>query len=111
MTNAQIPSSAELAQLLPALGEMDGKGDAARVPVKLFDPCGSWTWYLIEYDPETDVAFGYVDGFEFEAGYIGLLELRGHKGRMGLGIERDLYWNPDNTVGDVKALRKRRGIA
>jgi hypothetical protein len=43
--------------------------------VKLFDPVGSATWYLTEYDPVEKIAFGYVglqvDGF----GYVSLIEL------------------------------------
>ncbi len=32
------------------------------VIAKLFDPMGSATWYATQYDPETDVCFGYVSG-------------------------------------------------
>lgn len=74
---------------LPALGEGDG---VARV--KLFDPTGSWTWYISEYDPETREAFGLVHGFEREYGYIYMPELVEFKGRFGLPIERDLHWKP-----------------
>jgi len=62
--------------------------------IKLFDPTGSWTWYLTEYDPEQDLAFGLVDGFEAELGYISLAEIRQMRVRMGLKIERDLWFNP-----------------
>ncbi len=38
---------------------------------KLFDPCGSATWYLLEYDPAEKIAFCYVTGLaENELGYI-----------------------------------------
>jgi hypothetical protein len=62
--------------------------------VKLFDPTGSWTWYIAAYDPKTRRAFGLVDGFEKELGYIDMEELVKHRGRSGLPIERDLYWTP-----------------
>ena len=29
---------------------------------KLFDPCGSASWFLLEYDPAEKIAFGYVTG-------------------------------------------------
>jgi hypothetical protein len=29
------------------------------VVAKLFDPCGSATWFLLEYDPVKKIAFGY----------------------------------------------------
>ena len=32
------------------------------VIAKLFDPCGSATWYLTEYDPAEKIAFCYVTG-------------------------------------------------
>jgi len=32
------------------------------VIAKLFDPCGSATWFLTEYDPIEKIAFGYVVG-------------------------------------------------
>jgi hypothetical protein len=65
------------------------------VIAKLFDPCGSWTWYLMNQDPEDpDYLWGIVDGFEVEMGSISLSELESFKGKFGLGIERDLYFNP-----------------
>jgi hypothetical protein len=33
-----------------------------KVICKLFDPCGSATWYLTEYDPVEKIAFSYVTG-------------------------------------------------
>ncbi len=32
------------------------------VIVKLFDPCGSASWFLLEYDPTEKIAFCYVTG-------------------------------------------------
>ncbi len=60
------------------------------VIAKFFDPTGSWTWYATEYDPETRLFFGLVDGFEVEWGYFSLDELQNQKLKFGLGIERDL---------------------
>jgi len=62
--------------------------------IKLFDPCGSWTWYIDSYDPQTRTAYGLVDGFEKEYGYIDMAELVALRNRFGLPIERDLYWRP-----------------
>ena len=62
--------------------------------IKLFDPTGGWTWYIASYDPATRTAFGLVDGFEKESGYIDMPELVEARGRFGLPIERDLYWKP-----------------
>lgn len=62
--------------------------------VKLFDPCGSWTWFISEYDPATGNCFGLVDGFEKELGYFNINELAAVRNRMGLPLERDLHWMP-----------------
>ena len=60
--------------------------------VKLFDPCGSWTWYIAGYDADTRRAWGLVDGFESEIGTFDMAELVAIRGRFGLPIERDLHW-------------------
>ncbi len=61
------------------------------VIAKLFDPTGSATWPLTQYDREQKVAFGYVMSLqEDEWGYISLNELESIE-RYGIGIERDLY--------------------
>lgn len=62
--------------------------------VKLFDPTGSWTWYIAAYEPETRCAWGLVDGFEREYGSIYMPELVEYRGRFGLPIERDQGWKP-----------------
>lgn len=65
--------------------------------VKLFYPCGSATWLLTEIDPEDDdIAWGLCDlGMGCaEYGTISLSELRGFRGALGLGIERDRHWQP-----------------
>ena len=59
--------------------------------VKLFNPTGSGSWYIAEYDPETRTAYGAASLHEFELGYISLEELTAFRGRFGLPIERDLH--------------------
>jgi hypothetical protein len=61
--------------------------------VKLFDPSGSFTWYVQEWDG-SDICFGYVQGFEGEWGSFSLKELSSIRGRMGIGIEVDTWFNP-----------------
>jgi len=79
-----------LASSLPARN--DSK-DALAV-VKYFTPDADWTWFATEYDPESRMFFGLVDGFERELGYFSLDELEQLRGPLGLPIERDLYWKP-----------------
>ena len=62
--------------------------------VKLFDPTGSWAWFVAGYDPDTGLAVGVVHGFEREAGDFDMHELVAHRGTFGLPIERDLWWSP-----------------
>ena len=83
----------ELKNKIPPLYSQDGKGLEAIAYVKFFDPCGSWNWYVTEFDGE-DTFFGLVCGFENELGYFSLSELESVKGKLGIGIERDLYFDP-----------------
>lgn len=71
--------------------------------VKFFTPTSNWTWYAVEFDGE-DTFFGYVEGFEDEWGYFSLRELSDVKGPMGVGIERDKYWEP-TKFGDYIAQK------
>ncbi|MEO6324958.1 MAG: DUF2958 domain-containing protein [Thermoanaerobaculia bacterium] len=78
------------------LHSQEGKLDAATVVVKYFDPCGRYTFFATEGQPDGDdfLLFGYCvsplgeDCDEW--GYTALSELQSVKGRFGLGIERDL---------------------
>ena len=78
---------------IPVFYETEGVEDPI-CAVKLFNPCGAGTWYIIEYDEETNEAYGYVELGESELGYFSITELAAYKGRFGLGIERDLYFEP-----------------
>src|SRR3972149_3650563 len=66
--------------------------------IKLFDPTGSWTWYVNSYDPDSRQAYGLVDGFEREYGYFDMAELCALRGQFGLPVERDLHWTPRPLV-------------
>lgn len=62
--------------------------------VKFFDPCGSMTWYVQDWDGE-DTCFGYVTGTDYpEYGYFSLSELSEIKGALGIGIEVDVNFQP-----------------
>ena len=69
------------------------EADDPIVIAKLFDPTGSATWYLTEYDPVEKIAFCYVVGLQVdEWGYSSLIELESIQRPFGLTIERDLYF-------------------
>ena len=84
----------ELQKKLPPLYSQDGKGDDAIVYAKFFDPCSSWTWSATEYDPDTREFFGLVDGEYKELGYFSLDQLESFTNFLGLGIERDIHFDP-----------------
>lgn len=95
----------ELEKKLPKLGATDGKPpEEKKAIVKYFSPVGSATWYGCEYDPKERVFFGYVTGLCpgcDEWGYFSLTELEQVKGPLGIGIERDLYWDSETTMDKV----------
>lgn len=69
-----------------------------QVVAKFFNPCGSWTWYLLNQDPaDPDYLWGIVSGNEVEMGSFSLSELQGFKGPLGIGIERDRWFKPMNA--------------
>jgi len=75
--------------------------DNPKPVVKLFTPDAAATWLLARIDPEEpDMAFGLCDlgvGFP-ELGYVYLPELAELRGRLGLPVERDLYFTPDKPL-------------
>ena len=69
----------ELADTIPPLYANDGADDpdAVVARVKLFSPYNGWRWYITEWDAETGLCFGLVEGFEVELGYFDLTEALG----------------------------------
>lgn len=85
--------TAEIAKKLPPIGSTENVEDP-EIIVKFFDPCGSWSWYVTEGDLETGELFGLVDGHEKELGYFSLADIQEFRGRLGLGIKRDMHFGP-----------------
>lgn len=57
---------------------------------KFFNPSGVGTWYVSEFEPDTNICFGYVTGLGHnEWGYFSLTELEALELPLGLKIERD----------------------
>ncbi len=76
------------------------------VIAKFFNPTGGGTWYATEYDPESKIFFGYVSIFgdwNDEWGSFSLVELENYRGRLGLGIERDIYFisKPFSQISEI----------
>lgn len=79
-------------KLLPPLGSTEGQRDPIAI-AKFFCPDGSWSWYATEFDGD-DTFFGLVDGDVRELGPFSLSELSSVRGKLGLPVERDLYFHP-----------------
>ena len=78
------------------------------VHVKLFTPDSSFTWFVTEGTEQEDgdwLLFGFVIGLEEEWGYSLLSELASARGPFGLGVERDLWFQP-GPIDEV--LRRER---
>ena len=61
-----------------------------------------WRWFITEWDPETGLCFGLVEGFEAEIGYFDLTELAEATVFGSVpAVERDLYWKP-MTIGEIR---------
>jgi len=76
------------------------------VILKLFDPCGRYTYYATEYNQPENVLFGFCvsplgpDCDEW--GSTSLDEIKSVKNRMGLGIERDMYFKEQRINSILK---------
>ena len=84
--------------------------------VKLFNPVGAATWLIASVDPNNpDIAFGLCDlGMGCpELGSVSIEELSNYKGPLNLGIERDIHWQADKTLGEYadEARQHRRIVA
>ena len=94
----------ELGEKIPALGANEDVEDYDSVlaPIKLFSPYNGWRWYVTEWEAETGLCFGLVEGFETELGYFSLDELAEATVFGGVpAIERDLHWKP-TTLGEIR---------
>ncbi len=83
------------------LYSQDGKMYDAVVIAKFFMPSSSFTWYVTEaakLDNGDYEFFGYVDGLDGEFGYFTLSELKSLRGRFGLHVERDMYFDCGKTT-------------
>ena len=82
----------ELLNQIPKLYETEDEiGPIAYV--KLF--IDGWTWYITEFSIDKNICFGYViSPFGAELGYFSLDEIKGIRGTLGIGVERDLEFKP-----------------
>lgn len=81
---------------LPKIDDTEGTlYDDLMCMIRLFNPIGKETWYVIEYDPEEELAYGFVDlGGYPELKIFSIKELRELKLPYGIKIKRDKNWKP-----------------
>jgi hypothetical protein len=95
---------------LPKLYSQDGAGGEAVAEVKIFDPCGRFTFYATEFDGE-DTFFGFTVsplGADCdELSYASLSEMEKVKGRFGIGLERDRYFTP-TALKDIPEYKAKQ---
>ena len=80
--------------------------------VRFFNPAGAGTWLVTDADPEdTDIVFALADlGMGSpELGSVRLSEIQAFRGPFGLGIERDLYFEPRYPISVYAEAARRAG--
>ena len=88
--NQLIPQ--KIKDAIPKLYDTEDSKDPIAY-VKLF--IDGWTWYITELSIDDNICFGYVvSPFGSELGYFSLQEIQEVKGSLGIGVERDLYFEP-----------------
>jgi len=90
----------EIKTLIPKLYETEEQEDPI-IYVKLF--IDNWTWYITELSIDDNICFGYVVSpfCSGELGYFSITEIKELKGSLGLGVERDLHFNP-TSLSEIK---------
>jgi hypothetical protein len=68
----------EIKHSLPKLYSQESEEDTM-IYLKFFNPAENGTWYLIEYEPKNELAFGYCVTQESELGYFSISELESIK--------------------------------
>ena len=78
---------------------------------KLFTPDAACRWLLTELSPDL-IAFGLCDlGLgEPEIGYVSLEEIYSIRGRFGLPVERDRWFEADKTLTEYARLARMKGV-
>lgn len=94
----------ELKHKLPSLYSKQNEKDPI-VELRFFNPYGMGAWFLMEYDPTENLAFGYVNLGSPELGYFSIDELESLPLPYGLKIERDLYFEPTSLSSIKKSLK------
>ena len=80
-------------RVIPVLGSTSDDSDPM-IHVKWFTPDANFTWYVAEYDPESQIGYGFVVAQFPEWGTFDVAEIAAIRGSLGLPVERDLHFTP-----------------
>lgn len=94
----------KLEEKIPSIEEAKKSNDPI-VYVKYFHPLADWTWFAAGYSGGH--FWGLVDGDFVETGVFSLEEMKALK-MLGLGIERDLHFEPKPMSEVRQEIQKRR---
>ena len=97
----------EILEQVPRLGKTEevSAGDKTVHAAYIIPFRSNWTWYLTEYDPETEDAFGLVIGMEPEWGYFNIKELR------EVGAERLILEDFPKTFKELKDSELKKQLS
>ena len=100
------PTKEKMAKVLPPFYSTEDTPTGDKI-VGMHFFIGSCDWWLVEYDLESDTAFGFVNlGSDIDAewGYIYMPELREIKIRGVFEVDYDKFWNP-RPAKEVKGIK------
>ena len=114
MNNALITDEQRIVLLANGRESLENPDFDPAPVVKLFTPDAGATWLLSELDPddlEGRRAFGLCDlGLGMpELGWLDLSELASVRGRLGLPVERDLYFRAEKRLSAYARDARRAG--
>ena len=105
----------EIIAKLPEMGSQENVKDPI-CHAKFFNPYGIGRWFIMEYDPETEIAFGYEPLFgdsNDELGSFSMKELQELRVSTFPGLqptetlERDIHFEP-TKLSDIKRQYRSR---
>jgi hypothetical protein len=91
----------------PALYAQENK-TAAEATVYAHYFVAGCDWWITEYDPADDVAFGFAcvnDPQNAELGYVSIAELEAVKVRGIFPVEKDLHWDAQPLAPIIRKVK------
>lgn len=92
---------------LPGVAEVEAAGFHAQLcRVRLYNPVGPGSWWIVAYDPDTATAWGVAqwgdDGFS--VGEIDMVDVVEFRAREEVPVVRDLHFRPCSVAQVLQEL-------